>query len=72
MADEKKPLYPPDPRRNRIQLPKEIEDEIRLLVSAGKVVEAVKRVLELTGAGLKRSKDYVDQLTDRRPGDRKP
>ena len=45
-----------------IRLPPDIEDELRVLVQMGKKVEAVKRVTELTGAGLRVSKDYVDGL----------
>ncbi len=39
-----------------------IEDEIRSLISQGKNIEAIKRAVELTGKGLKVSKDYVDSL----------
>jgi ribosomal protein L7/L12 len=43
-------------------LPAEIERELRRLVSTGKKVEAMQRVLSLTGAGLRVAKDYVDKL----------
>ena len=56
------PLYPYDPKTNAIQLPQNAEQELRLLVLTGNKVEAVKRVTELTGAGLRVSKDYVDNL----------
>jgi ribosomal protein L7/L12 len=36
--------------------------EIRSLVAAGDKIEAIKRVRQLTGMGLKEAKDYVDQL----------
>jgi len=36
------------------------------LVLTGQGVEAVKRVTELTGAGLRVSKDYVDSLAPQR------
>ncbi|MGQ0603159.1 MAG: ribosomal protein L7/L12 [Anaerolineales bacterium] len=36
------------------------------LVIDGNKIEAVKRVTELTGAGLRQAKDYVDHLTLRR------
>ena len=55
------PPYPYDEELG-IQLPEQIEREIKALVSSGRKVEAVQRVLKLTGAGLKISKDYVDGL----------
>ena len=48
--------------RNTISLPAQIERELRGPVSTGKKVEAMKRAISLTGAGLRVSKDYVDQL----------
>ena len=36
--------------------------EVRLLVQQGNKIAAVKRVRELTGWGLKESKDYVDRM----------
>ena len=56
------PLYPYDQKTNTIHLPQNIEKELRLLVLMGNKVKAVKRVTELTGAGLRVSKDYVDNL----------
>ena len=38
------------------------DPEVRLLVQRGNKIAAVKRVRELTGWGLKESKDYVDRL----------
>jgi ribosomal protein L7/L12 len=55
-----KPPYPYDKRTEKITLPPEIEQEIHQLVQSGRKVEAVQRVLHLTGAGLRISKDYVD------------
>jgi ribosomal protein L7/L12 len=43
-------------------LPAQIERELRRLVSTGNKVEAMQRVISLTGAGLRVSKDYVDTL----------
>jgi hypothetical protein len=60
------PHYPYDPRTNKIRLPPDIADELRVLVQTGKKVEAVKRVTELTGAGLRVSKDFVDGLVEPR------
>ena len=38
------------------------QDEIRSLVAAGQQIQAIKKVRELTGMGLKDAKDYVDGL----------
>jgi len=54
--------FPYNAKTHTISLPAQIERELRDLVSTGKKVEAMKRVLSLTGAGLRMSKDYVDQL----------
>jgi hypothetical protein len=54
--------FPYNAKTNTISLPAQIERELRGLVSTGKNVEAMKRVISLTGAGLRVSKDYVDQL----------
>ena len=55
------PPYPYDEKQG-IQLPQEIEQEIKALVKSGRKVEAVQRVFNLTRAGLKNAKDYVDGL----------
>ena len=60
------PHYPYDPRTNKIRLPPDIADELRVLIQTGKKVEAVKRVTELTGAGLRVSKYFVDGLVEPR------
>ena len=56
------PLYPYNKQTNTITLPPEVEKSLRHLVLTGDKIEAVKRVTELTGAGLRVSKDYVDSL----------
>jgi len=56
------PPFPYDKSTNTVNLPLEIEQELRRLISTGYRVEAVKRVTKLTGAGLRISKDYVDNL----------
>ena len=56
------PIYPYDPSTNAIHLPPDVDNNLRVLVEKGRKVEAVKRVAELTGAGLRASKDYVDDL----------
>ena len=59
--------YPYDKQSNTIELPAEIEAELRELVTTDDKVEAVKRVTRLTGAGLRDAKDYVDQIPAVRP-----
>ena len=61
-----KPRFPYDAQTDVIHLPHDIEEELRHLVLTGKGVEAVRRVTELTGAGLRVSKDYVDRLAHQR------
>ena len=51
---------------NAIQLPSEVVHELFHLVKDGQKVEAVKRVIELTGANQKVAQDYVDTLLQRR------
>jgi ribosomal protein L7/L12 len=57
--------FPYNAKTNTINLPLQIERELRRLVSTGKKVEAMQRVISLTGAGLRVSKDYVDQFAKR-------
>ncbi len=59
-----KPAYPYNQKKNEIHLPDEIVADLKFLLSAGNKVAAVKRVAELTGAGLRLSKDYVDALVN--------
>jgi ribosomal protein L7/L12 len=56
------PPYPYDEKQSLIRIPEEIEQQLRKLVQSGQKVEAVKQVTQLTGAGLRVSKDYVDSL----------
>ena len=56
------PPYPYDPRTDTITLPVDVQNEVVQLVAAGNNVAAIQRVLQLTGAGLNISKDYVDTL----------
>jgi ribosomal protein L7/L12 len=58
------PLYPYDKQTNKISLPPKIEKKLKRLVLKGEKVEAVKQVTQLTGAGLRVSKDYVDSLAE--------
>jgi ribosomal protein L7/L12 len=57
-----KPVFPYDKKTGAIQLPDDIVAELKFLLLAGNKPAAVKRVAELTGAGLRVSKDYVDGL----------
>lgn len=57
--------FPYNDSTHTISLPAQIERELRGLVSTGNKVKAMKRVISLTGAGLRVSKDYVDQLAKR-------
>ena len=57
-----KPPFPYDAKTQVIRLPHTIEEELRHLILTGKKVEAFRLVTELTGAGLRVSKDDVDSL----------
>jgi len=54
--------YPYNKETNTIELPPKVERELRRLIMRGEKIEAVKQVTELTGAGLRVSKGYVDGL----------
>ena len=56
------PRYPYDPQTNAIHLPPAEVDRLRKLLRKGEKAKAVKIVSQLTGAGLRVSKDYVDAL----------
>jgi len=56
------PRFPYDKKTKTITLPADVDREIyQLAVKEGKP-QAVKKVTELTGAGLRISKNYVDEL----------
>ena len=61
---EIKPKYPYDRKTDTIQLPPEVVEDLKFTILTGNKVAAVKRVAELTGAGLRVSKDYVDKLME--------
>ncbi len=61
-SEQSTPPYPYDPKTNTITLPVDVREEVVKLAAAGNKVAAIQRVLQLTGAGLKISKDYVDTL----------
>ena len=56
------PLYPFDKKTGKIELPEEVIAELKFFLLVGNKPAAVKRVAELTGAGLRLSKDFVDDL----------
>ena len=57
-----KPMYPYNRETQKINLPKNIENEIYNMAIKENKPKAVHKVTELTGAGLRISKDYVDNL----------
>ena len=56
------PLYPFDKKTGKIELPEEVIADLKFFLLVRNKPAAVKRVAELTGAGLRLSKDYVDGL----------
>lgn len=48
-----------------LPLPAELEEDVRTIVTFGNKLEAIKRVRELTGVGLKEAKVYVEGLARR-------
>lgn len=56
------PNAPPLPKAPT-QATLDVDDaEVRSLVAQGRNIDAIKRVRELTGCGLREAKDYVDRL----------
>jgi ribosomal protein L7/L12 len=43
------------------------DDDVKAMVQRGQIIQAIKRHRELTGAGLKEAKDYVDALKAQLP-----
>ena len=56
------PLYPVNTKTGKIELPEDVIADLKYFLLAGNKPAAVKRVAELTGAGLRASKDFVDSL----------
>jgi ribosomal protein L7/L12 len=56
------PLYPVNKKTGKIELPEDVIADLKLFLLVGNKPAAVKRVAELTGAGLRMSKDFVDSL----------
>ena len=59
MANDNRKNYP---QSEKIKLPPDVEIKLSKLIREGKKIEAMKEVLDLTGAGLRLAKDYVDEL----------
>jgi ribosomal protein L7/L12 len=56
------PRYPVNSKTGKIELPEDVIADLKFFLSVGNKPAAVKRVAELTGAGLRVSKDFVDGL----------
>lgn len=56
------PLYPVNKKTGKIELPDNVIADLKLFLLVGDKPAAVKRVCELTGVGLRVSKDFVDAL----------
>ncbi len=56
------PLYPVNKNTGKIELPDDVIADLKFFLLVGNKFAAVKRVAELTGAGLRMSKDFVDGL----------
>ena len=58
------PLYPYDKSTDTVSLPPALEKEILHTASTKGTPVAMKKVMDLTGAGLKVSKGYIDGLLE--------
>jgi ribosomal protein L7/L12 len=56
------PLYPVNQKTGKIELPQDVITDLKFFLLVGNKPAAVKRVCELTGVGLRASKDFVDGL----------
>ena len=56
------PLYPVNKKKGKIELLEDAIADLNLFLLVGDKAAAVKRVAELTGAGLRMSKDQVDSI----------
>jgi ribosomal protein L7/L12 len=56
------PLYAINKKTGKIELPEDIIADLKFFLLVGNKPAAVKRVCELTGVGLRESKDFVDSL----------
>jgi ribosomal protein L7/L12 len=56
------PQYPVSRKTGKIELPEDVIADLKFFLLVGNKPAAVKRVCELTGVGLRASKDFVDSL----------
>jgi ribosomal protein L7/L12 len=56
------PLYPVNKKTGKIELPEAVIADLKFFLLVGNKPAAVKSVCELTGVGLRASKDFVDSL----------
>ena len=56
------PPYPIDPKTRKIRLPASVRQEVRELLQTEGKPAAMKHVMNLTGGGLRDSKEYVDKM----------
>ena len=51
-----------DQKTGKIELSYELEKEIIRMLECGDMVSAMKRIMDLTSAGLRHSKEYLDNI----------
>jgi ribosomal protein L7/L12 len=56
------PRYPVNKKTGKIELPDDVIADLKFFLLVGNKPATVKRVCELTGVGLRVSKDFVDSL----------
>ena len=56
------PFYPYNKKTGKIELPEDVIADLKFFLLVDNKPAAVKRVAELTGTGLRISKDYIDDL----------
>jgi ribosomal protein L7/L12 len=56
------PLYPVNKKTGKIELPEDVIADLKFFLLVGNNPAAIKRVCELTGVGLRMSKEFVDGL----------
>jgi len=66
-----KPAYPYNAQTQTIVLPLDVQDHLYQRAITGQKPQAIKEVAQLTGAGLRLSKTYVDRLLADRGTQRK-
>ena len=56
------PLYPVNQKTGKIELLEDVIADLKFFLLVGNKPAAVKRVCEVTGVGLRESKDFIDRL----------